>query len=60
MTARKIETPVAENRVENTAATVIVLNVNTCAGCEDYYSCEQAHHDCRACVTMPELFVSQR
>lgn len=58
----KKETPVAACKVENASggATVIVLNANTCAGCEDRYTCEQAYRDCRACVTMPELFESQR
>ena len=46
---------------KNTKATVLVLKQNTCQGCSGtIFGCEQAHLNCRACVTMPELFVSQR
>lgn len=60
MTAMKLEnvaTP-AENKGGNN--TIIVLNTSTCKGCEGEFTCEQAYRNCKACVTMPELFVSQR
>lgn len=41
-------------------ATIIPLKNNDCASCEGYLTCEGAYLGCRACVTMPELFVSQR
>lgn len=60
MTAMKLDNNVATPAENNGGSTIIVLNVNTCKGCEGEFSCEQAYRNCKACVTMPELFVSQR
>ena len=53
MAAKKLD--VLEENV-----TIIQLNSNTCKGCEGKLFCEHAYLNCKACITMPELFVSQR
>lgn len=59
--AKKFETKAPET---GNRATIIRLNPSMkkdeCVGCEGYLTCEGAYLGCRACVTMPELFVSQR
>lgn len=44
----------------NTPKVIKLNRVNECRTCEGFASCEYAHLGNRACVTMPELFVSQR
>lgn len=59
MTAKKLAAE-AQVPVSNNGQTVIVLELHNCQNCEDRFSCEQAHRNCRSCVTEPDLFVSQR
>ena len=49
-----------ETRTNNMVYLVTDNNVIQCARCEGFLTCEGAYLGCRACITMPELFVSQR
>ena len=60
MTAKKLAAETQVPVQNDNGGTVIVLDLHNCQSCEDRFSCEQAFRNCRACVTMPELFVSQR